>query len=459
MTDAPVSLPSLGLTVPVPAGWQVIPPAREHDPASREHDPASVQAAGAEPWPVVLAPRHWSPDDGFQPTLTLAATPADPSYSPHRAGMDALARAMEEEGSHIVGYDQWPSGRRLTWLTSADGSPVVVQQWVLARAARVVTLTAAVDVTQWIETAGLLDEVVRNVSWTDAPAPEPDRPARGLSGGGGEPRRDSDLAALGIDAEDLSHVSTRQRFRPAGATLDREGVVALLGAEPVPGAQPPAKTPRDLVRAGLATPEGATREGMRLRTIVQEADRVIEVEGVVGPLRLRFSLYGRGAEAVVLCSDGVSQWVGKAPRRRALSETSARSHVVEIPTAQAVPMLASWLGVGPAWSLGTNPRQMSEELVVQRVQDRGTPPPSGADAQLKQVWARVGALWTVTAHDLRTRGSWSLAAADAHDRGAYQLTSAGDGLLTVEALPGPSLLAHLVRMVLHPIVSNESSAD
>lgn len=195
---------------------------------------------------------------------------------------------------------------------------------------------------------------------------------------------------------------------------------------------------------------------MRLRTVVQEADRVVEAEGVIGPLRLRLSLYGRGAEAVVLCSDGVSQWVGRPPRGRALSTTSARSHVIELPTAQAVQVLVSWLGIGPGWPLETDPQQLPEELVRQRVHDRGTPAPPGADARLKQVWARVGALWTVTAHDLRTRGSSSLTAVDAYDRGTYRLTPAGDGLVTMEALPGPLLLAHLARMVLHPIVSDES---
>lgn len=443
MTDTTVRLPHLDLTVPVPAGWQVVTPAE--DPGR----PSQQGAAAHET--VVLAPLHWSDEDGFEPTLTVVGTPVDPPPSGHRAGRDALALAQREEGGHVVGYDVWPSGRRLTWLTQAQGSPVVVQQWVLVRATGVVTLTAAVDVAHWTELAGLVDDVARGLVWTDEPAPEPDRPARGAPGSGDEPRRDTDLAALGVDVEDLSRVSTRQRFRPVGATLDREGLVALLGAEQAPGARPPAKAPRDLVKARLSTAEGPTQEGMRLRAIVQEADRVVEAEGVIGPLRLRFSLYGRGAEAVVLCSDGVSQWVGRPPRGRALSATSARAHVVQTPTAHALQLLVSWLGIGPGWPLAADPQQVPEELVVQRVHDRGTPPPPNADARLTQVWARVGALWTVTAHDLRTRGSSSLAAVDAHDRGAYRLTPAGDGLVSVEALPGPTALTHLARMVLGPL--------
>lgn len=449
MTGTTLDLPDLDLTVPVPSGWQVVTP-------TQGHDPASADVGGAARQTVVLTPHDWSPEDGFEPTLTLTATPADPPPSPHRAGMDALALAEREDGAHIVGYDRWPSGRRLTWLTRAQGRPVVVQQWVLTRATRVVTLTAAVDVTRWVEIATLLDDVAHGLTWTDEPAPEQAEQRRpGLLGAGGEPRRDADLATLDVDAEDLSRISARQRFRPPGTAVDREGLVALLGAEPVPGAPPPATVPRDLVRAGLATRDGPTQEGLRLRTIAQEADRVVDAEGVIGPLRLRFTLYGRGAEAIVLCSDGVSQWIGKPPRGRALSETSARTQVIELGTAEGVQLLASWLGTGPAWSLATNPQQVPEELLVQRVHDRGTPPPAGADAQLTQVWARVGALWTVTAHDLRTRGSWSLAAVDAHDRGAYQLTPAGEGLLTVEALPGPSVLAHLARMVLAPIIGED----
>src|SRR5690606_29915102 len=209
-----VTLSDLDLTLPVPGGWEV----------------GTVEAG--EGSVVVLAPEPWGPERGFRPNLTVTAVESAPPLTPHRAGTEALALVLTDADTHVAGYDVWPSGRRLTRLSWVGGEQLVLVSWVLARAARVVTMTATVDVERWSSTRPLLEAVVREVRWVDEPAAELPyerrwRRAR-LGPGPAEPRRDHDLVELGENLEDLSGVLGEQRFRPGGVTLDREPAVSLL---------------------------------------------------------------------------------------------------------------------------------------------------------------------------------------------------------------------------------------
>jgi hypothetical protein len=427
-----VTLSDLDLTLPVPGGWEV----------------GTVEAG--EGSVVVLAPEPWGPERGFRPNLTVTAVESAPPLTPHRAGTEALALVLTDADTHVAGYDVWPSGRRLTRLSWVGGEQLVLVSWVLARAARVVTMTATVDVERWSTTRPLLEAVVREVRWADEPAAELPyerrwRRAR-LGPGPTEPRRDPDLVELGENLEDLSRVLGEQRFRPGGVTLDRETAVSLLT-----GNDGDLPLSSELTDVGLVTGEGPTEAGRRLRTIVREADRVLQVEATVGLLPLSFTLYRRGGDSVVVCTDGVSQWLGTDPHGRVLQQVPTRVHLMDLSTVGALGTLASWLGAGPAWSLAVDDR-VPRELLTGRVQDPRTRAPGGASPQLRQVWSRIGALWTLRAHDVATGASVGTAVVDAADRGIYQLGGAGaeDGTLALHALPGAALLDELVRLVVDP---------
>lgn len=425
-TMAETTLTDLGVVVSVPPGWQV----------------GRLGADG----PVALTPETWEQSWGVRPSLSFVGAHTGSPVTPHRAGSDALALVLADQDTHVVGYDVWPGGRRLTWLTWAGPHQLVQQQWVVSRADRVVTATATTGVEGWATEGPLLRAVAEGAEVAGEPVPERPYSARwrrpsGGRGGPQEPRRDTDLVGLGINLEDLSGVAHQQRFRPGGVTVDRDGLVAWLTGDAVGGGE--------LTDVGLVERSGRpTPAGVRVRTVVGEADRVVQVDAAVGVMPLSFSLYRRGGDAVVVCTDGISQWLGDDPHGRALGDVPQRVHVIDLPTVATPGVLCSWLGIGPAWSLAVQPDEVDRDLVVARVQDPGVRAPAGAGAALEQVWARLGALWTLRAQD-RTGRALGMAAASAGDRGPYELVDVAGQPQAVRlvATPGPQVLDVLLSAV------------
>ena len=128
---------------------------------------------------------------------------------------------------------------------------------------------------------------------------------------------------------------------------------------------------------------------------------------------------------------------------------------LELVDSSGVPALvASWVGLAPAWSLATTPPTILEETVLARVDEPETPPPPGADAHLRYVWSQPWFLWT-----LRASGSeYGLVVVHAGAAGQFLITSADEpGHVGFGPVPAAQLWAQLVQQTADAVRSSTQS--
>jgi hypothetical protein len=247
-----------------------------------------------------------------------------------------------------------------------------------------------------------------------------------------EPRRDPFLATLGEDVEDLSRVAPAQAWASAGPTLSREGFELLrrsaagdlrvrrLGTGEV------AQLDR-LVEAGLLDAKGRlTDPGLRVAGTLAQPQGKVHVEAAVGRIPFSFQASLRGDHAVVVATASPRPWSGSDPD-------------------------AEQVGLGPAWSLATEPELLPESVVTARLEDPDVPAPAGADAVLREVWRQPWYLWT-----LRTTASQhGLVVVHAGDRGCYAMAGGPEpGVVAFRALS-----SYDVWLRLHELVAEAGAAD
>jgi hypothetical protein len=272
-----------------------------------------------------------------------------------------------------------------------------------------------------------------------------------------EPRRDPFLATLGEDVEDLSRVAPAQAWASAGPTLSRAGFELLrrsaagdlrvrrLGAGEV------AQLDR-LVAAGLLDTNGRlTDPGLRVAGTLAQPQGMVHVDAAVGRIPFSFQASLHGDHAVVVATASPQPWSGSDPDAEQVLALADALTIDDVPVGYLPVAVARWVGLGPAWSLATEPELLPEALVAARLEDPEVPAPAEADPLLREVWRQPWYLWT-----LRTTASQhGLVVVHAGDRGCYAMASAPEpGVVAFRAIS-----SYDVWLRLHELVGEAGAAD
>ncbi|WP_315093142.1 hypothetical protein [uncultured Cellulomonas sp.] len=253
------------------------------------------------------------------------------------------------------------------------------------------------------------------------------------------PRLDPYLVSIGEELEDLSRIAGSQPFRSTGPTLPREDLEVLVRAASARLRKVRA-TPT-LVEAGLMDDSGPTDDGRTVARMLSGSQARLRVESGRGRAPLTLDVYLADGRALAIATSSPAA-LADVPHGDTILEV-AGSVGLDLVDSSAVPALvASWVGLSPAWSLATTPEAILEETVLTRVDEPETPPPPGADAHLRHVWGQPWYLWTLQA----SGNEYGLVVVRAGAAGQFLLTSSDEpGHVGFVAVPAAQLWAHLVE--------------
>jgi hypothetical protein len=277
---------------------------------------------------------------------------------------------------------------------------------------------------------------------------------------GDRPRLDPYLVTLGERYEDVSGVAAAQPFRSAGPTLHRDAVTLLAATDPdgrgrrtgmlgrIRGLRGEDALVAELVAAELMTPSGElTDSGRLVAAALTRPTAHVRVESARGrtPLALAASAL-HGQAAVVATASPAA--LGEEPRGEQILDTATTVTLDWIDVSFLPVMIASWVGLAPAWSLATEPELLPEQLVTQRADDPATPPPVGADQNLRHAWEQPWHLWTMRAEHVAA----GRILVNAGRAGHFMLLSpdpsrAAEGLVLFRATPAANVWLDLVSYI------------
>ncbi|WP_456787808.1 hypothetical protein [Cellulomonas sp. P5_C5] len=207
------------------------------------------------------------------------------------------------------------------------------------------------------------------------------------------PRFDPYLASVGEQVEDISRIAAAQPFRSRGPSLPRDDLDLLVRATRAKLRKFRA-TPA-LLDAGLMDDQGPTSDGRTVARLLQVPAGRLHLESGRGRAPLTLDVYVHGTRAIALSTVSPAALVDVLHGDDLLA--AATTVGVDIVASSAVPAhIAAWVGLAPAWSLGTSPVEIAEATVMARVDDPSTPPPPDADAALRYVWEQPWFLLTMT---------------------------------------------------------------
>jgi hypothetical protein len=263
------------------------------------------------------------------------------------------------------------------------------------------------------------------------------------------PRLDEYLLQSGEHVEDLSRIAAAQQYRPTGPVLSPRGLGlwAEAGRRPVRTRRLTSQESEQwehLCEAELAAADGTlTPHGRDLLDQLQHHSHQVRVEATNGQETFSFVALGQGARFVTLATAAPHPAEGRLTPR----EVAATAHTLTLGVhhRSMLPVaLASWLGLGPAWSLSATPDELDTQLVEARIADPGAPPPAAADANLREVWGQPWFAWTLTT----TPAQRGMAMIHTADRGQLTLTAATTpGLTRLVAVPSQLVWLEVVRAV------------
>jgi hypothetical protein len=263
------------------------------------------------------------------------------------------------------------------------------------------------------------------------------------------PRLDEYLLGIGEHVEDLSRIAAAQPYRPTGPTLSRRGLEMWAEAGHRPMATRRLKDHEreqweHLCDAELAAADGTlTPHGRDLLDHLQRHSQQVRVEATNGQEAFSFVAHGEGARFVTLATTAPHH----AARRLSPREVAATAHTLTLGVEHrsTLPVaLASWLGLGPAWSVRTTPEELDTALIEARIAEPGTPPPADGDANLREVWGQPWFAWTLTT----TPARHGMAMIHAGARGQLALVEgATPGRTRLVAVPTQLVWLEVVRAV------------
>lgn len=255
------------------------------------------------------------------------------------------------------------------------------------------------------------------------------------------PALDPYLDSIGEPLEDLGRVGPSQPFQSAGPAVDRadlEALVRLGRSDLDPAAAPPA-----LRSAELVDDEGVLTDGGRAVFSALSAPLGhLRVESARGSTPLVLDVYLRSGWALVLATRSPAS-LPAAPKGDAIVAAATQLRLDYVDAAQVPVTVASWVGLAPAWSLGTSPEDLPERDILARVDDPRALPPAGADAHLRHAWEQPWFLWTLQAVHL-THGRVMVNAGRA---GHFALTQGTGDLVGFRPVPSAAVWLDLVTLV------------
>jgi hypothetical protein len=252
------------------------------------------------------------------------------------------------------------------------------------------------------------------------------------------PRLDPYLESIGEPLEDLSRIAASQPYESLGPSLPRAALQSLAGSgrKIIEGLT-------ELVDAGLATDDGKlTEQGRLVKQILTEPSAQVRVESSRGRAPLTFEAYVLSGQAVIVASASPAALV-EEPHGDDILAASGLVRVDFVDVSYVPIALAAWVGLAPAWSLGTSPELIDEKLLVHRMDDHAVPPPAGADENLKYVWSQPWFLWTLTGTGL----AHGLVMVNAAAAGHFALTQGDGAKANFSAYPSMFLWQRLVSLV------------
>lgn len=263
------------------------------------------------------------------------------------------------------------------------------------------------------------------------------------------PRLDEYLRTAGERVEDLSRIAADQPYRAAGPTLSRRGLElwAEAGRRPVRTRRMTATESeqwQNLCDGELASTDGTlTPHGRDLLDHLQRHSQQVRIEATNGHEAFSFVAHGEGARFVTLATvaphHASHQLTPREVADTAHTLTLGVTHRSMLPV-----VLASWLGLGPAWSLRTAPEELDTTLVEARIADPRTAPPVDSDANLREVWGQPWFAWTLTT----TPAHRGMAMIHTGPRGQLSLTAApAPGRTRIASVPTQLVWLELVRAV------------
>jgi hypothetical protein len=271
-----------------------------------------------------------------------------------------------------------------------------------------------------------------------------------------EPKLDEYLLASGERVEDLSRIAAAQLYRPSGAEITRDSLGMLVDAvrKPVrPRRVLPEGVARrvqreQLQRAELLDADGALTEyGRDLGGLLARHAHQVRVEATDGRAAFSFSAFGSLGRYLTVATAPPTTFRGRSPASGREVVDTARNLRLDVVHHSRLPAeIVSWLGIGPGWSMATNPLDLPESLVTARLDDPLTAPPEDADEHLREVWRQPWFSWTLNT----SSGRPGLAMIDAGPRGQFTLTARPGKLLEVAAAPSHLVWLTLLRLLKPP---------
>ncbi|HEY7010200.1 MAG TPA: hypothetical protein VH395_14725 [Jatrophihabitantaceae bacterium] len=254
---------------------------------------------------------------------------------------------------------------------------------------------------------------------------------------GTQPRLDAyATAAQGVPLEDLARIPANQPFRSEGPLVPYRALNLLAQAgQSVPHEDSAARDA--LAEADLVTADGEPTE----------AGRAIAETWRSSTVQLAVNAFGLGERTAFVARIGGGRAVvaaGPSAAELLAGQVHDPEPVrVQLASLAALPLLvASWVGLAPAWQFVVRPDRLPAALVEARVADPTVACPDEADENLRQMWAQPWVDWRVqTTPNGNTVGYLS-----AGERGQFVSWIEGDKRV-LDARPPMHVWRDLIRLV------------
>ncbi|WP_336712374.1 hypothetical protein [Arthrobacter sp. USHLN218] len=230
---------------------------------------------------------------------------------------------------------------------------------------------------------------------------------------GGGPVRFGGLA--GGVPEELAGLADGQGYFSTGPWLSAEAASVLLNsAQHRFGKAAALRRPhlaREFSSWGFTDPRGVyTADTRFLRYAVQTAQTTARIEGWYQGKRTSLQLWvGRRWTAVIAGTSARALLAGY--------ESGAGGSMVQLDVAgveDTASTMAAWAGLGPAWTVAAPAAKVPRQHFERRILDPRTPPPEGADPQLRRMWGEPWFVWVATVGAGRFRRGFVNAGAAGH---------------------------------------------
>lgn len=406
------------------------------------------QAPGPEgSWIIAHPP---VPEGRFRPNLILRSG-KNGGVPLMRIAASGLAATIRELAPiHVLSVDEWPKvfdtergqslpGRRHRFVYTAEGHTVCVDRWLWVIGGGVLEATASYALEDHTALKPLFEYLVDQLTVVDHGSTYELQLANIGLVSGEEPFPDAYASQQrNTPVEDLMPIAAGQQYSEAGILLTGAAGDLFhslsgrggLGRFELSGS---GREAAELVAAGLVTEQGKLTE-------MGEAF-LAPCGNSVG--RLRAEAHRNGAESVA------EVWIGEDLALISASPSfygsslpgEGRRELRLLKSTDAALVLASWAGIGPAWTMQHDPLVIDVATFNARVAGVEVPVPSSTEA-VTRLWQAPWTEWSITHLEANAGFRWL----HAGEAGHYSVIPA-DGGIRLDAQPSSLVWDAVVRVV------------